>query len=63
MNKEIDNENLNDKEYFNSVNHHIFITAYLPLDDIKDETIKNTSKLLKINDLWIGNKNVDILFF
>ena len=60
--KEIKNENLNESEYFTSVNHHIFITAYLSLDDIKDESTKNTSKLLKIDDLWIGDKNIETFF-
>ena len=40
----------------------MFITAYLSLDDIKDESTKNTSKLLKIDDLWIGNKNIETFF-
>ena len=57
--KEINNENLNEREYFNSVNHHIFITAYLSVEDIKDNNIKNTTKLLKLDDLWIGEKNVE----
>ena len=57
--KEINNENLNEREYFNSVNHHIFITAYLSVEDIKDNNIKNTTKLLKLDDLWIGDKNVE----
>jgi hypothetical protein len=37
-------DNLNENEYFNSVNHHIFITAYLSIEDIKDNTIKNKTK-------------------
>ena len=45
MKNEIKNENLNETDYFSSVNHHVFITAYLSLDDIKDESTKNTSKL------------------
>jgi hypothetical protein len=59
MKKEILEENLNEKDYFNSVNHHIFITAYLSIDDIKDSNIKQTTKLLALDDLWIGNKTVD----
>ena len=59
MKKEILEENLNEKEYFNSINHHIFITAYLSIDDIKDSQIKQTTKLLALEDLWIGNKTVD----
>ena len=36
-----------------------FITAYLALDDIKDTNIKETTKLLTLDNLWIGDKNVD----
>lgn len=56
---EIKEENLNEAEYFNSVNHHVYITPYLSLDNIKDECIKQTAKTLDIPDLWIGNKNVN----
>ena len=56
---EIKEENLNESDYFNSVNHHVYITPYLSLDNIKDESIKQTAKTLDIPDLWIGNKNVD----
>jgi len=59
MKKEIIEENLNEKDYFNSINHHVFITAYLSLDDIKDTNIKETTKLLTLDNLWIGDKNVD----
>jgi len=59
MKKEILEENLNEKDYFNSINHHIFITAYLSIDDIKDNNIKQTTKLLTLENLWIGDKNVD----
>jgi len=57
--KEISEENLNDKEYFNSINHHIFITPYLSIDDVKDNSIRQTAKLLTLEDLWIGDKNVN----
>ena len=56
---EIKNENLSESEYFNTVNHHIFITAYLSVDDIKDDNIKSTTKLLNVENLWIGNKTID----
>lgn len=59
---EIKNENLNETDYFSSVNHHVFITAYLSLDDIKDESTKNTSKLLNIDNLWIGDKNIETFY-
>jgi len=62
MMKEILEENLNDKDYFNSVNHHIFITAYLSLEDIKDPNIKHTTKLLNLDNLWIGDKNINNFF-
>jgi len=57
--KEILEENLNESDYFNSVNHHIFITAYLSLNDIKDPHIKQTAQLLNVDNLWIGNKDVN----
>jgi hypothetical protein len=60
--KDIMNDNLNEKEYFNSINHHIFITAYLSLDDIKDSNLKNTTKQLNVNNLWIGQKNIETFF-
>jgi hypothetical protein len=59
MKKEIVEENLNDTDYFNSINHHIFITAYLSIDDIKDPNIKQTAQLLNVDNLWIGNKDVN----
>ena len=57
--KEILEENLNEGDYFNSINHHIFITAYLSLNDIKDPNIKQTAQLLNVDNLWIGNKDVN----
>ena len=59
MKKEIESENLNEKDYFNSVNHHIFITAYLQLEELKDDTTKSKAKALNINDLWIGNNTIE----
>jgi len=56
---EIKNENLSESEYFNTVNHHVFITAYLSFDDIKDDNIKSTTRLLNVDNLWIGDKTVD----
>jgi len=60
--KDIENDNLNDKDYFNSINHHIFITAYLSIDEIKDSNLKNTTKHLNVDNLWIGQKNVESFF-
>ena len=57
--KDIEDDNLKDNDYFNSVNHHIFITPYLALDNIKDSTIKTTVKSLDVNNLWIDNKTID----
>lgn len=59
---EIKNENINNEDYFNSVNHHIYITPYLKLEDIKDENIKEAVESLSLNNLWIDNKNVDEFF-
>jgi hypothetical protein len=56
--KDIDEENIKDDEYFNSINHHIFITPYLTLENIKDESIKQTTKLLKIKNLWLKDKGI-----
>jgi len=60
--KEIMADNLNENEYFNSVNHHIFITAYLSIEDIKDNTIKNKTKLLNLDNLWIGDNNIETFY-
>ncbi len=57
--EEIKNDNIDDDNYFNCVNHHIYITPYLKLDDIKDDNIKMTAKVLNINNLWIDNKNIE----
>lgn len=57
--KDIDEDNLKDNDYFNSVNHHVFITPYLALDNIKDNTIKTTVKSLDVNNLWIDKKSID----
>ncbi len=57
--KDIDEDNLKDNDYFNSVNHHVFITPYLALDNIKDNTIKTTVKALDVNNLWIDKKSID----
>ena len=56
--KDIDEENIKDNDYFNSINHHIFITPYLTLENIKDDSIKQTTKLLKIKDLWLKDKEI-----
>jgi hypothetical protein len=56
--KDIDEENIKDNNYFNSVNHHIFITPYLTLENIKDESVKQTTKLLKIKNLWLKDKEI-----
>lgn len=57
--KDIDEDNLKDNDYFNSVNHHVFITPYLAIDNIKDNTIKTTVKALDVNNLWIDKKSID----
>jgi len=57
--KDIEEDNLKDNDYFNSVNHHVFITPYLALDNIKDNTIKTTVKALDVNNLWIDKKSID----
>ena len=44
--------------YFNSVNHHIFITPYLALENIQNETVKQTTKLLNIENLWVNDKDI-----
>jgi len=31
-------------------------------ESLKDENIKNTTKLLNVEDLWIGNKNIETFF-
>jgi len=56
--KDINEENIKDNDYFNSINHHIFITPYLTLENIKDDAIKQTTKLLKIKDLWLKDKEI-----
>jgi hypothetical protein len=56
--KDIDEENIKDNDYFNSINHHIFITPYLTLENIKDESVKQTTKLLTIKNLWLKDKNI-----
>jgi hypothetical protein len=56
--KDISEENIKDNDYFNSINHHIFITPYLTLENIKDDAIKQTTKLLKIKDLWLKDKEI-----
>ena len=56
--KDIDEENIKDNDYFNSINHHIFITPYLKLENIKDNCIKQTTKLLNIKNLWLKDKQI-----
>ena len=56
--KDIDEENIKDNDYFNSINHHIFITPYLKLENIKDNCIKQTTKLLNIENLWLKDKQI-----
>ena len=56
--KDIEEENINDNNYFNSVNHHIFITPYLALENIQNETVKQTTKLLNIENLWVNDKDI-----
>ena len=56
---EIKNDDLEEDKYFNCINHHIYITPYLRLDDIKDDAIKNTAKSLKIDNLWTENKEIE----
>lgn len=58
-NDDIKEENLNEVEYFNSVNHHIFITPYLAIDNIKNDNVKQITALLNTDNLWINNKNID----
>jgi hypothetical protein len=54
--KEIDEENMINNNYFNSINHHVFITPYLSIDNVKEPTIKHTIQSLEVKNLWL-NKN------
>jgi hypothetical protein len=56
--KEINEENLSDDKYFNSINHYIYISPFLNLDGIKDDNIKNITKALDIDMLWIKTKDI-----
>jgi hypothetical protein len=56
--KEINEENLPDNKYFNSINHYVYISPFLNLDGIKDESIKNITKALDIDMLWIKTKQI-----
>lgn len=56
--KDIEEENIKDNNYFNSINHHIFITPYLTLENIKDDAVKQTTKLLNIENLWVNDKEI-----
>ena len=56
--KDIKEENIKNNNYFNSVNHHIFITPYLTLENIKDDAVKQTTKLLNIENLWVNDKKI-----
>jgi hypothetical protein len=56
--KDIEEENIKDNDYFNSINHHIFITPYLALENIKDDAVKQTTKLLNIENLWLKDKEI-----
>jgi hypothetical protein len=58
LRKDIEEENINDNEYFNSINHYIFITPYLALENIQNETVKQTTKLLNIENLWVNDKEI-----
>lgn len=53
--KQIEEENIINDDYFNSINHHVFITPYLSLDNIKEDTIKHTIKSLEVKNLWLDN--------
>lgn len=57
--KEIEEENMINNDYFNSVNHHVFITPYLSLDNIKEDTIKQTIKSLDVKNLWFNKNDKD----
>jgi hypothetical protein len=57
--EEIKADNIEDDDYFNCINHHIYITPYLKLEDIKDNSIKSTVKTLNVDNLWIDNKNIE----
>jgi hypothetical protein len=54
--KEIGEENIINNNYFNSINHHVFITPYLSIDNVKEATIKHTIQSLEVKNLWL-NKN------
>jgi hypothetical protein len=56
----IKKENLSENSYFNSVNHHIYITPYLLLNDIKNVNTIELHNLLNITDLWINNNDTFI---
>ena len=56
--KDINEDNIKDNDYFNSINHHVFITPYLSLEHIKDENVRNTTKLLALENLWLKDKDI-----
>ena len=56
---EIEEEKINDKEYFNSINHHVFITPYLSLENIKDSINKKTIESLDIPNLWLDKNSIN----
>jgi hypothetical protein len=56
---EINNEKINDNEYFNPINHHVFITPYLSLENIKDSINKKTIQSLDVPNLWLDKNSID----